>query len=89
MPNRVFHITIEYAPERVGYYTIAGVRHGPFATPDAMELDILQLMERWNRRAKHLGGHVWRRTHQDLVVSLPERQVIEGGEPLEAWVPRR
>jgi hypothetical protein len=63
-------------------YTLAGQRRGPFASHEAAEVDLLQLLKGWSARAESLGGWCWRKTEREIVLTVPENVPIEGGRPL-------
>lgn len=87
--DHAFPILLEHPAPDEGWYTLAGIRRGPFATPDALEADLLARLQRWDAHARTLGGWAWRRAHLELVVTLPDNVPVEGGSPLAPWVGRR
>lgn len=93
MTDHAFRVELEHVQRddggTDGYYRLAGERRGPFATPDALEADLLERLGAWNARARELGGWAWRRSTLELVVTVPEGVPVDGGEPLTPWVASR
>lgn len=89
MPHRdhVFRVRLEHGSNQ-GWYTLAGQRRGPFASPELAEIDLLARIAEWHRAARALGGWVWRRTPLEVVVTLPDHVPVAGAEPLTPWVVR-
>lgn len=83
--DHAFRLTLQQV-DAEGWYALAGTWHGPFATPEAMERDVLAVLAAWRERAEALGGWAWRRTATEIVVTLPEGVQVEGGDPLTPWV---
>ncbi|MEZ4236630.1 MAG: hypothetical protein R3F59_10835 [Myxococcota bacterium] len=84
--TRVFRVTLEHPGADEGYYTLAGKRYGPFATPEEAEHHLLGRIRAWKARARSLGGDVHRRTHLEIAVTLPADVPFEGGEAPTPWV---
>lgn len=83
--DRVFRVVLEHPSAHEGWYTLAGRRRGPYRSPELLEADLLGQVRAWNTRAGELGGWVWRRTHLEVVVTLPEGVPVDGGEALTPW----
>lgn len=81
-----FLVTLEHVPGSLeGYYTLAGVRRGPFASPEDLERDLLTVLARWHARAQELGGWVYRPVANQVAVVLPEGVPVDGGGRVVPW----
>lgn len=53
------------------------------------EAQVLDRFRSWNARARALGGYVYRPTHRELAVVVPEGTPVRGGRPLTAFLADR
>lgn len=80
MRTHTYCVTIEQ-DGAVGYYVLAGRRCGPFDSPEASELHLVQTIQRWRARAHALGGYLVRRTWLEVLVVLPEHVEARHADP--------
>jgi hypothetical protein len=64
-------------------FDVDGRRHGPFSSAAEAGHAREALFARWNRRARALGGWVWRPTARVWVVTLPAGAARDLGRPLD------
>ena len=76
---------MEFPGPEERWYTLAGQRYGPFYSQEEAEDHLLERIRAWRDRAEALGGWAWRRSHLELVVTLPDEVEVAGGEPLTPW----
>lgn len=60
MRDHLFRVDLEHSVPGSGWYTLARIRHGPFATPDDLEADLVARLRAWDQHARSLGGWAWR-----------------------------
>lgn len=81
-----FPVTLHHEPGSTeGWYTLNGVKRGPFASPELLEADLLQVLARWHARAQELGGWVYRPVANQVAVVLPEDVPVDGSGPVLPW----
>lgn len=81
-----FPVTLHHEPGSTeGWYTLNGVKRGPFASPELLEEDLLRVLARWHARAQELGGWVYRPVANQVAVVLPEDVPVDGSGPVLPW----
>lgn len=88
METRQFMFQLRFAHDAdvdVCWYTLAGRRHGPFLSLQLAEVDMKARLQLWVQAATGIGGSVFRRSPEEVIVTLPKAVLTDRSSGFWPW----